>query len=673
MSASLNHTTHPHCPSPAEWQAVILGKVPESRWAEIESHLQSCPHCEARVDSLTESSDTFVRHLCQQPCSPADEPEFRSLHAKLMASPAEYLEGDDEFVGEAIDTQLPRQLGNYELLSVLGLGANGTVYKARHIPLDRIVAIKLLHGDVGLNSDRVARFVSEVRAAGRLDHPHLVRAMDAGVTADCHYLVMEFVEGIDVSALIRRYGPTSLVDACEIIRQTALGLQYLADQGFIHRDVKPSNLLLTANGEVRLLDLGLVRSSTSSLDLDDKANSWAHGTADYMSPEQWQSYNQVDIRADIYSLGCTFFKLLTGFPPYRPLPANCPSKYDAHCRAMIPDLRQFRPDVPERIQRMIERMLAKSPSERYATPGELVEVLGSTVIRADLIELATKSGLKPSRQNRRSIVSLRRLTRRELLLGSIAIIMATTLFAWGRSRQPMSKSPLPLTTKQYQAWRHLKPMQPFDLLSLEADANPILSQSPSEGTTIDANQPHLLNFGQPLVGSFRLRAEFQLPLENATAGLAFKAERLEEASIQRLRFQTVQIVRSKSDRGGQFQLLWSQHQGDLKDQVFELGPSEQLAVAEVVAPPDNSFAVLELHCGEGGLPEVHWCGKQIDPRTWRLTYAGNEQSMVPVARLKNHFRGRIGIFSSGSQFVFRDVRLMYTASGKDSHPGGAVP
>ena len=144
--------------------------------------------------------------------------------------------------------ELPYRLGNYELLVPLGHGANGSVYRARHVPLGRAVAVKLLRPDQDVDATTIERFVQEVRAIGCLDHPHVVRATDAGEMNGLHFLVMEYVPGVDVSTVLLTCGVLSVSDACEIVRHAASGLAYLHEHGFVHRDVKPSNLLLTAAG-----------------------------------------------------------------------------------------------------------------------------------------------------------------------------------------------------------------------------------------------------------------------------------------------------------------------------------------------------------------------------------------------------------------------------------------
>src|SRR5205085_11414758 len=184
----------------------------------------------------------------------------------------------------------------------------GTVYKAEHTRLRRLVAIKLLSADRTQSPSAVARFDREMHAIGGLDHPNIVRALDAGEHEGKHFLVMEFVAGDDVSALLARLGPVPVADACEIVRQAALGLQHAHQAGLVHRDIKPGNLMLTPDGVVKVLDLGLaLLSQPAETGRELTGSGQVMGTLDYMAPEQGDDMHGVDIRADVYSLGATLY------------------------------------------------------------------------------------------------------------------------------------------------------------------------------------------------------------------------------------------------------------------------------------------------------------------------------------------------------------------------------
>ena len=265
---------------------------------------------------------------------------------------------------------------NYELQEELGQGGMGTVYRALHRRMQRMVAIKILASERMSSRRALARFHREIKAMARLNHPNIVIAHDAGETNGRHYLVMEYINGVDLAELVKRCGPLLYPDACEIIRRGAIGLEHAHEHGMVHRDIKPSNLLLEfKNAEVKLLDLGLalVKSETD----EELTNSGqVLGTIEYMAPEQWSNTHGVDIRADIYSLGCTMYRLLTGHPPFAGAQyPNMLAKMMAHAQNPIPDVRKRRPEIPDDVQHIIEKMLAKSPGQRYATPQQVADAL----------------------------------------------------------------------------------------------------------------------------------------------------------------------------------------------------------------------------------------------------------------------------------------------------------
>jgi formylglycine-generating enzyme required for sulfatase activity len=224
----------------------------------------------------------------------------------------------------------------------------------------------------------VARFEREMEAVGALDHPHIVRAMDAGEFGGTHFLVMEYVEGSDLSALVKEQGTLSVRDACKVIRQAAMGLQHAHEHGLVHRDIKPSNIFVTKAGQVKLLDLGLARISR----LDDEhagitSSGQVLGTPDYMSPEQWDDTHSVDARADLYALGCALHFVLTGYAPFS-AEGSRPSMtrlMRAHVEGSIPDLIAARSDVPAALNEIHRRLMAKKAEDRFQKAAEVVDAL----------------------------------------------------------------------------------------------------------------------------------------------------------------------------------------------------------------------------------------------------------------------------------------------------------
>ncbi len=284
------------------------------------------------------------------------------------------------------------RLGNYELLEQIGAGGMGNVYKARHVQFDRIRAVKLIKPElVAKGGDSVIRrFYQEVKATGSIEHPNLVVAIDSSTPEDNqHYLVMEYLEGVSVDEIVQSQGALPVPDACEIIRQAALGLEHLNRGNLVHRDVKPSNLMLTLvdrqeelstpsdsgmrvgkQAVAKLLDLGLALLTENDQGRVTQVDHGGMGTGYYMSPEQWRT-TSVDIRADIYSLGCTFFHLLTGKPPFFDSDLR-PEK--AHEREAVPKI--YRTDnVPSEVVELLEKMLAKKPEDRPQQPMDIAIAL----------------------------------------------------------------------------------------------------------------------------------------------------------------------------------------------------------------------------------------------------------------------------------------------------------
>jgi hypothetical protein len=263
----------------------------------------------------------------------------------------------------------------------------GTVFKARHVELGKLVALKVLPAGQ-MDEARVARFKNEIRALGRLEHPNVVAAHDAGEFRGVHFLVMDFVEGMDLARILECQASLSIPDACEAIRQAALGLQHAFERGLVHRDVKPSNLMLARGGRVQVLDLGLARSFAEAAADTLTARGVVLGTADYLAPEQWEHAHAADVRADVYSLGCTLYHLLAGQPPFADeRHQSVLQKMRAHLETSPTPIRQLRPDVPAELAAILDRMLAKDPAARFQSPVEIAEALRPFTSGSDLARL----------------------------------------------------------------------------------------------------------------------------------------------------------------------------------------------------------------------------------------------------------------------------------------------
>jgi serine/threonine protein kinase/formylglycine-generating enzyme required for sulfatase activity len=291
-------------------------------------------------------------------------------------------------------------LGQYRLLERIGAGGMGQVFKAIHPTMQRVVAVKIMAPSLVQDERARARFRREVQSAARLAHPNIVMAYDAAEEAGLCFLVMEYVEGRDAGILLHEFGPAPLGPACEIVRQAALGLQHAHEQGMVHRDIKPGNLVIAprrpprgsdpgspptalpiwpADPVVKVLDFGLARFQASESDHVRGSTPLTReghvvGTPEFMAPEQACNSGRTDIRSDIYSLGCTFYCLLTGRPPFGG--TSLLEVMVQHLQSPPPPVTDTRPDVPPAVAAVLERMLAKRPEDRFQTPGEVVEALG---------------------------------------------------------------------------------------------------------------------------------------------------------------------------------------------------------------------------------------------------------------------------------------------------------
>ena len=237
------------------------------------------------------------------------------------------------------------------------------------------------------------RFETEMRAVGQLAHPNIVTAHNAREVDELAVLVTEFIDGLDVGQILRRAGRLSVANACEIAKQIAVALQYVHEQGLVHRDIKPSNVMIGKAGNVKLLDLGLSRLQLGDGErVEMTATGQAMGTADYVAPEQVNDSRHVDIRADIYALGCTLFRMLCGRTPFddEQYPTAF-AKMTAHVSSAPPSLDMLVPEVPAELAKLVQRMMSKSAADRPQTPAEVVELFAKFAQGADLQQVVAQS------------------------------------------------------------------------------------------------------------------------------------------------------------------------------------------------------------------------------------------------------------------------------------------
>jgi serine/threonine-protein kinase len=274
-------------------------------------------------------------------------------------------------------------LGPYLILDRLGEGGTGKVFKAWHQRIDRLVALKVIRQELMGDEEVVGRFYREIKLVGQLVHPHIVLAYDAGPIGAAHVLVMEFLEGIDLARLVRDQGPLAVSQARDYVRQAAVGLQYIHERGLVHRDIKPGNLLLArgkdqgAKSVIKILDLGLGRLQKTVngaiSHVVTPTGAVMMGTPDYLAPEQAANFHAADIRADIYGLGCSFYYLLTGRPPFSG--SSLVEKVAKHLLEEPASVETFRSDLPAGLAAVLGKMLAKAPEQRFQTPAEVIAAL----------------------------------------------------------------------------------------------------------------------------------------------------------------------------------------------------------------------------------------------------------------------------------------------------------
>lgn len=370
--------------------ALTADHFPETVVSIWKEHLRLCPECRARATWFQEHRQDdhsqqmlTASSMLESTVSSGRPPEKISAESQDVTAANSSSPADEDSTQPTTDMNtdslliVGSTLGPYQLLSKLGEGGMGTVYKARHSRLDKLVALKVLTPRLTQHEEFIARFSREMRAIGKLEHPHIVRSMDAGDQNGVHYLAMEFVEGLDLSATVKQTGPFDVPRACEVLRQTALALSAAHQAGLVHRDLKPSNLLLNSQGQVKLLDLGLALLTDESQHQEELTLvGQAYGTPDYMAPEQWADSHAVDARTDLYALGCTLYFLLVGRSPYASGNyQNSLEKLKAHSLLHAPDLRAVRHDIPDGVSEIYQKLMAKNPADRFQTASEVAAAL----------------------------------------------------------------------------------------------------------------------------------------------------------------------------------------------------------------------------------------------------------------------------------------------------------
>jgi len=371
------------CYSREQLEGFLIGQLGDELSGQIELHVADCPNCEDTLAELDGAGDTLIRTLRLKSGAAAEDSPAWIEHV-----------AERQYSGVTAETscELPSRMGDYELQRVLGRGGMSIVFAARHAHLGRDVALKVLlpkHQQHGISRDRFAR---EMRAVGALDHPAIVRATDAGQYRNTSYLVMEKIDGVDLTLVAARLGPLSVADACQLTVAVAQGLSYAHQKGVVHRDIKPSNLIIDDQGSVKILDFGLARiqPAVGEVSLQTTVGQLL-GTLDYMAPEQADG-SDVDARADIYALGATLFKLLAGRPPHgRSAEVPILEHLNRLARNEAPRLAEFRDDLPEPLVELVSSMLRKNPQQRVSSAQEVAERLAEFTAGANLQALRNQA------------------------------------------------------------------------------------------------------------------------------------------------------------------------------------------------------------------------------------------------------------------------------------------
>lgn len=368
------------CLDENEIRQVLLGEFSGHQFETAVSHLNSCETCRVNADTL---ESKVIRDALGN-----RSPKHDSSDALLEIDPLQnetachvalqsILQQSPGFVAPQSKIEPPLQtLGPYRMLRWIGSGGMGAVYLAEHQRLRRKCAIKLLSPERVAQCGWLDRFEREMTAVATLQHPNVVQATDAGHESGWHYLVMEYLDGMDLGRIAHRMGQLDVADACEIVRQAAAGLAHVHECGLVHRDIKPSNVMLTRSGDIKLLDLGLVLEGDDPLSRDDRLTTVGHvmGTMPYMAPEQLADSRDVGPRSDLYSLGATLYRLIAGRAPH-PAGRGLASQVLAITSQDARPLDEIRDDIDRGVVLLVGELLSRDAKQRPATATEVAERL----------------------------------------------------------------------------------------------------------------------------------------------------------------------------------------------------------------------------------------------------------------------------------------------------------
>ena len=377
-----------------------MGLLDDESSDQIERHLAACETCDSAITAVEGSGDSLVRSLRLRP----QQTEAPSWVDRLAThAEPESLAPVEET--EEVQTD-PMVIGDYRLQRVLGRGGMSVVFEAKHLRLNSDVAFKVLKQPASAGRQAVERFCREMKSVGSLSHPAIVQATDAGEHDGVHYLVMEKIDGVDLSRLLYQTGPLPIGDACRIVCDLADALSHAHEAGIVHRDIKPSNVMLDRTGRVKLLDFGLARFTSAPGEVTEATTvGQLLGTLDYMAPEQANG-DAVDARADVYSLGATLFRLLTGRPPHGRSAETPLLEFVKRIASeeTLP-IHELRTDVPDELADIVQQSLTRDTADRTSSADELRKQLQSFATEADLKALIAEHPTVATRDESPSVNS----------------------------------------------------------------------------------------------------------------------------------------------------------------------------------------------------------------------------------------------------------------------------
>jgi eukaryotic-like serine/threonine-protein kinase len=582
---------------------------------------------------------------------------------------------------------VPSIFGEYEIVGRLGGGGMGVVFKAVHRRLKRPEAIKIVRRDRLERPGAAARFLREMEAVGRLNDPHVVTAYGAGEVNGIPYLAMEYVAGCDLGRLVRAHGPLAWPECCQIAYEVSLALDSADQHGVVHRDLKPSNILLTEKGVAKVADLGLAKFyQVETVDLTSADA--VVGTADYIAPEQIHSNAPIDIRADIYSLGCTVYFMLAGRPPFGgPDYSSVLQKLRAHAEVPPPSIARLRDDVPHKVARVMACMMEKRPDHRYPNAKALAEALEEFSGGADVAGLvASVTGLPAEDQRARSTVTFRepsthrfweklrfwQTTRRTatvvlaiavvaaIVAGIAALLPGNRAGTAGNAAEKTFEDLSPAEIRLGQ-WYNLLNREPEKIIwppEYLGTHSFVAHRADSRLVHIQSQQLACLTMGRIEHDSFVWRIEIVRPeWTSGTVGL-FLGTRQGDGGTT-ISFQTIEVRQVKSQGKWRFRLERNQLVVDTSSGRPVPGAGTWLCASDIEEPVAQTPITVEIVVTRGVLSGFRWDGKEIP---------GVTDGRAAATAQPASYKGPFGLLVEGTAIDFDNSQIRFLGSAQEGSP-----